>query len=255
MLAECLLQRYGYHVHHLPTWFDHFLHGPTLLVLACFFFSSWWRLAKNTLRCFSYVIVQKSLRNIEKKIMSIIAQTVGMITLATTLTIAGYILHAHTSITRSLTIGFAITMLTLLSLTFCKKQTNAQTWYRTGIILGLLQAAALCIPGLSRFGFTYAGARWLGYQHRRSLQLSFLIFMPLMSAACLLHGWVSLITSSDAQAFFTLSIIITILTGTTLSTACLFFFDYVGQRNKAWVLGIYMIIPTILAWLTCSYTP
>src|SRR3972149_4518202 len=45
-LVEILMARCGYGATVVPTWLDHLLHGPTILVLMIFFRREWWGAVK-----------------------------------------------------------------------------------------------------------------------------------------------------------------------------------------------------------------
>ncbi len=233
LLMQHCMHKFGLPVTPMPSWFDHWLHGPTLVVLAWFFYPTWWRTTKRIIACDHQLMLC----------------TIGMLSITTGLSAIGYIILRHywNNSTWPI-IGLTLTMITLLSLKFCKEKACTCAWLKTSIILGILQATALLIPGLSRFGITYVGARWLGYSHRRSLQLSFLIFAPLIAAAFLGNGCRFLMINPDARTLFTLPVIITVITGTILSAGCLVVIDYLGKRNKLWLLGVYLILPIVLLW-------
>lgn len=57
---------------------------------------------------------------------------------------------------------------------------------RSALAMGLAQAVAL-LPGISRSGSTLTAARWLGLAPAAAAELSFLMVLPLLAGATLLH--------------------------------------------------------------------
>ncbi len=84
-----------------------------------------------------------------------------------------------------------VTGLLLLSLAFRRRDTSGQAeaaplgWWRA-LVIGLAQAVAI-LPGISRSGSTIAAARHLGVAPRRAAEFSFLMSVPLLLGATLLH--------------------------------------------------------------------
>ena len=78
-----------------------------------------------------------------------------------------------------------ITGLLLLSTRFAPAGT-ALPRPRSALVMGLAQAVAL-LPGISRSGSTLAAARWQGLAPGAAAELSFLMVLPLLAGATLLH--------------------------------------------------------------------
>ena len=86
-----------------------------------------------------------------------------------------------------------VTGLLLLSLAFRRQDTSRRAeseaaplgWWRA-LVIGLAQAVAI-LPGISRSGSTIATARHLGVAPRRAAEFSFLMSVPLLLGATLLH--------------------------------------------------------------------
>ena len=78
-----------------------------------------------------------------------------------------------------------VTGLVLLSTRFAPPG-NALPRPRSALLMGVAQAVAL-LPGISRSGSTLAAARWQGLVPAAAAELSFLMVLPLLGGATLLH--------------------------------------------------------------------
>lgn len=94
-----------------------------------------------------------------------------------------------------------VTGLVLLSTRFAPRGV-ALPQPRSALGMGLAQALAL-LPGISRSGSTLAAARWQGLDPAGAAELSFLMVLPLLGGAALLHVPAAL--APDARAVLPLS--------------------------------------------------
>jgi len=78
------------------------------------------------------------------------------------------------------------------------KRDLLQMSWQLALIIGLSQALAL-IPGTSRSGITMTAALLLGFNRESSARFSFLLSIPLITAAGLLKGKELMETGTDAQ--------------------------------------------------------
>lgn len=65
--------------------------------------------------------------------------------------------------------------------------TLAGIGWRTAFIIGVAQSMAL-VPGVSRSGMTVAMALWLGVPRKQAAEFAFLMLLPAVSGAVLLHS-------------------------------------------------------------------
>lgn len=150
----------------------------------------------------------------------------------------------------SVLFGMIITMLSLFSLRWLPH--GAGTYeslnVKKALLIGSVQGIAL-LPGISRFAATYVVGCWLGLSPRRSIQFSFLIFLPIISAAFLnavrkIHRFPQISLFYSFKTWFFV-IIATIIAYFALRLAR----DW-ALEGKFWRFGIYMIVPcVILLWI------
>ena len=115
-----------------------------------------------------------------------------------------------------------------------------------GAILGLAQAAALVLPGLSRFASTYVVARWLNFAPRRAFQVCFLIQMPLIVASFFINGLRGLVHFDHWRLLCTASIGASFLFGTLLAYVGLCVVGGMVFRGTLWKWGWYLIAPMVV---------
>lgn len=143
--------------------FEHFLHGPTVIVLAAFFYDRWIFLLKNIRICWSYII-----------------KIIGLAFAADIVTSMFFVLFHYVDTSFfSVGVGFLISAFALLSLKFCNKKVYGFVTIKKALILGAIQGIAL-LPGISRFGTTFVVGCWLGLSPKKSFEFSFIIFWPLV---------------------------------------------------------------------------
>jgi undecaprenyl-diphosphatase len=207
----------------------HFLHGPTLLVIAIVFFSSWFFLIIHPLRCWR-----------------IIAKALTMVIITDTVTTVGYVFFACTGVDWfPLVAGFFITMVSLASLHFCPLGVSRPACWRAASVLGLVQGIAL-LPGISRLASTFVAARWLGFSSRRALEYSLLIQVPLIAAA--FAQSVYRLQKYDLWHYVvTGPTIVTLMGATCLALIALVWVKRLALEDRLWFFAWYMVVPITLA--------
>lgn len=210
---------------------EYFLHGPTAIVIALFFYNRW-----KVLLAFnrSYSIIKKMFVR-------------GIITDG--ITVAAYFFLLKDSVFLPLWVGFFITAVLLFSLYFKKNNAHVfATWnYSNASILGCAQALAL-IPGISRLGTTFVVARWLGFSAKKAFELSFLIEWPI-SAAAALKGTCHLYFNNQLGELLHLQMILIIIIAIVGALGGLWIMQQLFFTNKAWLFSFYMIIITMIAYV------
>jgi undecaprenyl-diphosphatase len=223
-----VVQRYldaiSFPIHALD--FDFLLHGPSILVIAAYFWKEWFQYVYNYRKKFRFIIL------------------IGVYCAwADLLTAVWYLVFKATGTSwLPLSVGFLITAASLLSLKFFRR--TDQSGMRLfsmfdATILGMVQGVAL-LPGLSRFGLTFVAARYLGYSPVRALQYSFLIQIPLIGAA-FLKGCYSLYWFEYKAQLLHPLFGLTILIATVVSYFALCFVGKVIQQKKTYLFGWYVL--------------
>ncbi len=265
----------------LPEHFDHFLHGPTLIILGIFFFGSWWLILKTVSRSLVLWLRGKAIPDSHQKALSIYSRIICWIICADMITVFMYgvgkvLIKKQFFIFPTdvlLLVGLCITMFFMFvlwlrernrgeSTLFCNKgigsviKDNPSAFGRrmhcigcsqfsSAIILGFVQGFAL-IPGVSRFASTFVGARLLGMKPCRAFSTSFALLAPLAFAGFLFNGVRELIVHTEWLNLFTPGLLITIACSTIISYA-LFVFSYrLACAQRLWWFGFYMLIPATL---------
>lgn len=203
---------------------EYVLHGPTALVVALFFYNRWKLLLIGLPR--SLTILQKIV-------------VFGFITDG--ITVAAYFLFFNYRSDFPLWIGFLITGFCLLSLFFCKKNVQLNSWnYKNSFILGATQAFAL-LPGISRFGSTFVIGRWLGFSSRKSFELSFLLEWPI-SVAATIKGFHSLYNRHEFIELLHPTMILVIIIATLGALIGLWIMQQIIRYDMVWLISLYLFL-------------
>ena len=121
-----------------------------------------------------------------------------------------------------------------------------QMTLKRAILIGLAQVAAL-VPGVSRSGVTITAGRFLGFSSNASARFSFLLSIPIISAAGG-YGWLRVITG-DAHidwVQFSLAVAFSALAG----WLCIAAFLALLQRVGLVPFVIYrLILGVVLLWM------
>jgi undecaprenyl-diphosphatase len=218
----------------LPKYFDDFLHGPTLIVLAVFFFHRWYGLVRHCIRW-------------NHLFFGVVTRTA----LASTITVFFYFLFQLLPIASYIPLGFGllITMTLLFSLKWCQEDFYEPYTLRKAALLGIVQGLAL-LPGISRLGSTYVAARWLKLSPRHAMEASFAMQVPLMIAA-FIRASVSLLRSPYVHQLLNVKVGLVMLSASIVAYAGLWVVMYLARVHKLWFFAWYMIIP-LVAWLLIS---
>jgi len=232
----------------LPEYMDHLLHGPTFIVIAVFFYHDW----KKYFWSFFSLFGLKS--RYGKKVRLLAVKLIALIFVATMPTALLYfvikefcknVYWMHGDFMQF--VGMVITASFLLSLRLLKgyPKKNRPLSFFYALILGVVQGFAL-LPGISRFGSTYAAARWLGFMPQRSIHLSFLLYAPVGGAA-FLRGLVKLFHLSMLPSVISYGVIGAFFVGGIVSFFVFRWVYSLAIRDLFWIFGIYMIIPIALS--------
>lgn len=228
---------------------EHFLLGPTLLVVAFFFFNRW--------KCFLDAANPFSGMNYRYRItLFFIALKIGaFLTIATGITFIFYLFFRTTLLQRSIIElmnirfwGLVCTTLLLFSSSFIKQQ-NRSFNILSAFLMGIVQGLCL-LPGLSRFAFTYIAGFFFGLSRRRSFEISWLLY-SMLAFPSFFKGLIGLEKYKGLSLLFDLRI-----SGALVGGAVLSFFLFSGIKklidfSYLWIVGFYMFIPMIYTFLIC----
>ena len=216
----------------LPPYFDDFLHGPTVLVLAFFFWHRWFFLISHPIRT-----------------RHLLLPIIGRTAIAVTASLFLYLLFCvnwQMVYSFPLSLGLCVTMVLLFSLRFTEKKYVPYT-YSTALLLGIVQGVAL-LPGISRLAATYAAARWLKLSPRHAFEASFAMQVPLLIAAFLRAVLYYLSCPSFGQLITFNYLLVMFLSG-IVAYGALFLVFSLGKAHRLWWLWLYMIIPLVSVWI------
>lgn len=219
--------------------FDYLLQGVSAILFLIYFFKPWWKL-----------IIAKPIELISLCDVSVWKKIFGQVFIfgfvADGITFLFWLTHIDQIIYVPLALGFIITAGALWSIQFAHEKHNVDIWsLRNGSILGLVQGCAL-LPGISRFGTTFAALKWLGYRNDDAFSISFLVQWPLIVAGSLV-GYKALYDDGIMHEILNSSfLMITLLTG-VLAYGVLACVQKIIDKNLFWKFSYYMIIPIMVA--------
>ncbi len=204
---------------------DKLLHGPFAIAIALSFLKAWLPIARNP---FAY----------RRQIFKIIKY----VFIADAITLIGFVFQKYLPAI-TLWSGFFITSCVMLSLYMLRDKRPPYRSLTTNgaVLLGIVQSLAL-LPGISRFGTTYAAARWLGLRPDRAIQLSFLMHLPLTAGGLLLGLY------KGGLAGLTTASYIAIALGTAGAALLLILMAHLATRRRLWLFGIYLLVLQLLAF-------
>jgi len=233
---------------------DHFLHGPTVLVLIAFFVWSFYPDIVFFLGLSRNQAGREKIFGYRKKVFTFLI----FIFVADIVTSLFYVLFKRFWMPPfPLWLGFLWSALALASVGFLKPNPSTPSassgggfTFSAALILGAVQGLAL-FPGISRFGTVFACARWLGFSNRRAFDISFVVQLPLIAAA-FFYSFVSKVFFKNAdipdillqpKSFFIF------FCAAVVAFFALLFVRWLLCKNKAWVFSLYLLIPFVLSLL------
>ncbi len=164
--------------------------------------------------------------------------------MADCITALGYFLFKIQHYDVPLYISFLVTAALLISTKLCAPGTKKTLTLVDGVCLGVVQALSL-LPGISRFGSVYAVCRWLGCTARESFYISWLIVWPLLCATS-----IKLFFKSHSVLMFSVTDLLVVSCAGFVALGVLHGVYLVAQNNRMWWIGIYMIIPACVAFIS-----
>ena len=212
----------------LPSSLMYALHIPTAIVLALFFCRRWLFMVSHVRVCAPILF----------KLCVLGAIVDGI-------TAFFFVVFHYMPVTLPLGVGLCITAIALYSLPFCVSR-NVSFGYSQALMLGLAQGIAL-LPGISRFALVYAIARWLGINHRRTFEITWLVEFPLIIAASFLSLYLDGGKQMCALLTDPLALCVMIV-ASIIAYIALYCMERLAARNYLWLLSFYMPIP-LAVWV------
>ncbi|MFC1854847.1 undecaprenyl-diphosphate phosphatase [Candidatus Dependentiae bacterium] len=210
------------------------LNLPTVIILALFF-------RKRLVEISKHLLTSKISYAAYKPILKVIfyAIAANAITFSAYISVPGFF-YQNRSI---LLLGLTFSMLILLSLKFINPNQNHENiTMQKAFLIGFAQAFSV-IPGVSRFGITYATSRWLNISPKHSFEFSFFLH-AMLSGGVLLKGillpgpFLSLIIPLLSISKIFIIIIASIISYFGLSLSW-----YLAIKETFWKFGFYYVIP------------
>lgn len=245
-LLENIFNTFGHNIPHVQNTFvsflpheidiiSHFIHGPTVLVIALFFYQRWIFLLLNIKKCWRIII-----------------KIIGLTCIADVMTALFFLLFYSVEITRfPVGVGFCITAGLLLSLRWVQVHSGVTWNSKKAFILGCVQGLGL-LPGVSRFASTYVAARWLKLSHKKAFEICFLIQWPLIFVGFL--NSVRMLLKQDVfPATMTPHMLYVILAATGIAFYGLKYSAYLAAHKKLWHCAVYMVVPITLWFVVTFY--
>lgn len=211
---------------------DHFLHVPTVLILALFFYDRWFAMLKNW-----------------RRTLPIIARLIMYVSIADLITGLFFIASRFMpTCVIPLVYGFITTAVLLVSLKWCKKEGASLTISKM-VVLGLVQGCAL-LPGVSRFGLTYVTGRWLSLSPRKAFETSWMVHAPLLVVSCM-HTLFIFWQIGIPDQLLNMGTAFVMMGATIGAWYALRCAAYMSNHNTMWWFAGYMIVPIVL-WVLFS---
>lgn len=201
---------------------EYLMHGPTIIVLSAY-------LAPRGL-----CIIRHLTRT-----LPLIYHMFWWGFIAECITVVCYVLAQLVSPIFPLWLGFLLTGAALFSTKYAPSGGACLSW-RHAACIGAVQGFA-GIPGISRLASTYSAGVWLGIPARVSFLFSCMIQLPLM-----IGGFAYALLDMDGVMCFS---IIPLTLATIIAYILLVIVGNLAQRKALWPLGLYMIIPALIAFV------
>lgn len=237
---------------------DAFLHIYTAVMVLIFFRKLWWPILRRLLLICGAIKAGKPLRASQKNLLVLIGKQVVMLAATCGLTAVGYFLIKGGSATsvwytapQTMLAGFIVTatLLILGSVRWPHLPIKKTTHQLVLLTLGIT-AAQVCavLPGISRFASTTVIGIILGLSPRRAVQWSWVIFMPLMAAAALVHGIGGMLLREHNYQALQPAVLAACIAASIISYWGLGLVQRLFLQRQVWLLGLYMLLPIMGVW-------
>lgn len=174
-----------FHWEEIPSSYDLALHIGTLFAILIYFFKDWIQLIRGGCR----TAFKKENSAIGKIFWYIVAATVPAGIMGILLEKCMEILIGNNLNIQMLVIAAALIIMGVILYLVDKKCDSSVDFYKItfkqGFFIGVSQALAAAIPGVSRSGITMTTARAMGIERESAAKYSFLLSAPIVAAAAL----------------------------------------------------------------------
>lgn len=179
--------------------------------------------------------------------LPVLRELVMCIAVADSITVAGWIFFKKVYVPRfSLSSGFLVTLLLLLSLFIALPGTAQRVSLGHAVFIGCAQTLAL-LPGISRLATTYTVGYWLGLAPISAVTFSLAIELPLIVAA-LTQAFYDSVKGKLIIKVSWLSLFVTSIVSALCAYKVLEWVVFLAITNTMGFIGIYMIIPLLLSY-------
>jgi undecaprenyl-diphosphatase len=239
-------------------YFDEFLHLYTIVVVLIFFRGVWVPVVRRLWAMIMMKIVGKPLRESQKNLLHILVRLLGMLLLTTLVTTVAYFFCKEVFVSSTwqhaphlLMLGFSCTATLLYTsiVPLAFRPEKKSPWQTLLLTLGIACAQACAVlPGISRFAATTMMGMALGLSPRRAVQWSWVIFVPLMTGAGLVHGVWGLLIKQHDYAVLAPGMVAACTLAAVVSYGLFAFVYRLFERRQVWAIGLYMLLPIITIW-------
>lgn len=209
------------------------IHLPTLFIIAFFFYRQWIPFFVHFKRLFSFT-VYLFFWNL-------------LVTIITTLF---FLAKQYLALSMPLWIGFLVTMICLATLRYPFLVDKKSVKMSDAVIIGMAQGAAL-FPGISRLASVFFACRLLGFSHKRSFLISWMVEVPLIigaSSGALLYA---ALYKPIVFAFFSPLVLVLIFLATLVGTFAFYGVAAMAERAMLWRFSWYMLLPLTISLFCC----
>ena len=229
LLAQVLYKKFFvFSAQLIPSYYNYIVHGPVCVVLFLFFWRDWLYILKVTTQ--------------QQRLNLFFAGVITEI-----MTVLWYVFFAFFGNSFfPLPLGFFITGLLLLSTTKCSQALVQRPFdYGAGVLLGCAQGLAL-LPGISRFGATFAVARWLKFSPHDAFVYSFLIEFPISFAGFFKGIYMMYHIRGTLHELLNLSYCLVILVSMLFCYGGFCVMQKIVHQNRLELFGYYLIALSLL---------
>jgi undecaprenyl-diphosphatase len=217
----------------MPDYLDRLALGPTLVVLAFYFYKE----------------IVAVLLNFKKHWRWVCAWAL-LIIMATSVTVFCYEIIDQwlrmASVPFSLWLGCVLTTGLLFSLRWCSYGVEAEPNFWKFFFLGVAQGLAR-LPGVSRLGTTYVVACWLGYTPQTAFRISCALQAPLFAAG-FLEGVVKVWQRGGLGFEITPLVMLLLVVAMVIAYLLLWFVEELMVRHVVWYVGWYTLAIAVISF-------
>jgi undecaprenyl-diphosphatase len=207
---------------------EYLMHGSMFVGIVLFFFDRW-----------HFLFSSRAIAIIKRIFV------LGFITNLATL--IGFFLFFIEGYRIPYSVGFFLTSCLLISLLLVPKNRSNNWNKKNALLIGLAQGIALS-PGISRFAATFVTARWCKIKPSKAFEISFLIELPILSAAFAKGGYEIYIDGYN-QLISVVPLVATMMASSLLMCMSFTLIKKTIEKNYFWLFGIYTLVLSFICWV------